>query len=107
MLEWIRFGVFAALVLSALILETMAVIGVNRFQYSMNRIHAAAIGDTLAAMCVVLAAIVYTGFTMLSVKLLFVVALMWIASPMSGHLISLLVFRTDTTLEKEVRLWKK
>ncbi|MBQ3078413.1 MAG: monovalent cation/H(+) antiporter subunit G [Clostridia bacterium] len=106
MLEWIRFGTFTALIAAALILETMAVFGVNRFKYSLNRIHASAIGDTLAVMCVSFAAILYTGFSFLAVKFAFVILLVWLTSPMSGHLISLLVFRTDNNLDKEVKLWK-
>jgi len=105
MLEWIRFSVFTLLILIALILETMAVFGVNRFRYSLNRIHSAGIGDTLAVLCVALAAIVFTGFEWLSLKFVFLIFLMWMTSPMSGHLISLLVYRTDENLEKEAKPW--
>ncbi len=106
MLEWIRFVIVTALIFAALFIEAMAILGVSRFRYSLNRVHAAGMGDTLAAFCIVLASVFYTGFDLLSMKLLLVIGFLWMTSPMSGHLIALLVFRTDHSLESEVRLWK-
>lgn len=106
MLEIIRFSFVALLLLAALILESFCIFGVNRFRFSLNRLHAAAIGDTLSITCVILAAIVYTGFELLSLKYCMVLTLMWMTSPVSGHLISMLVVRTDEAIEKEAKVWK-
>lgn len=105
MTEWIRFGAVALLLAAALILETFAVFGVNRFRYALNRLHAAAIGDTLCMMCAVLACIVYAGFGFLSFKLLLVVSFMWMTSPITGHLISYLIYVTDEKLDGEAQIW--
>lgn len=106
MLDWIKFIVVALFLLTAVILESFAIFGVNRFRFSLNRLHAAAIGDTLSITCVILAAIVYTGFELLSLKYFMVLTLMWMTSPVSGHLISLLVVKTDDDIEKEAKVWK-
>ena len=105
MLEWIRFGAICAFLLAAIVLETLAIFGVNRFRYCLNRLHAAAIGDTLGLTCVIVAAVIYVGFEFLSLKLLFVEAFLWLTSPISGHLISYLIYKTDESLDKEAKLW--
>ena len=106
MLEIIQFVIVAMLLFAAVVLESFAIFGVNRFRFSLNRLHAAAIGDTLSITCVILSAIVYTGFELLSLKYFMILTLMWMTSPVSGHLISLLVVKTDDDIEKEAKVWK-
>lgn len=106
MLDWIKFIVVALFLLAAVVLESFTIFGVNRFRFSLNRLHAAAIGDTMSITCVILAAIVYTGFELLSLKYFMILTLMWMTSPVSGHLISLLVVKTDDDIEKEAKVWK-
>ncbi len=106
MLDWIQFIFVAVFLLAAVVLESFTIFGVNRFRFSLNRLHAAAIGDTLSITCVILAAVVYTGLNLLSLKYFMVLTLMWMTSPVSGHLISLLVVKTDDDIEKEAKVWK-
>ena len=106
MLEVIRFVFDALFLLAAIVLESFTIFGVNRFRFSLNRLHAAAIGDTLSISCVILAAVVYTGLELLSLKYFMILTLMWMPSPVSGHLISLLVVKTDDDIEKEAKVWK-
>ena len=106
MLEILQFIVFTLFLTAGLVCEVFAVVGVNRFNYSINRLHPASIGDTLGVLFIVLASVVYDGFTLLSLKLVFVVIFMWMTCPLSGHLMSLLVYRTDSRLEKEAKSWK-
>ena len=46
-LAWIRFLVGAALIIVGLLMFIVEVFGVYRFKYVLNRMHAAAMGDTL------------------------------------------------------------
>ena len=46
MLEWLRFILFTVLLALGAMFMLNAVIGVNRFGFSLNRLHAASIGDT-------------------------------------------------------------
>lgn len=94
-LAWIRFTAAAVLLVLGLVFEILAVFGVNRFRRALNRMHAAAMGDTLGILFVFLGLIVMRGFSMDSLKLFLVVAFFWIASPVSGHMISRLEAMTD------------
>ena len=63
------------------------VVGVFRFKYSLNRIHAAALMDTVGILLMLLGVIVATGVNFTSAKILVVIAFLWLTSPVSGHLI--------------------
>lgn len=84
-MEWIRFAVVAALLAGALLAFISAVIGVYRFGFVMNRMHAAGIGDTLGLFLVVSAMVIASGFNLDSFKLILLVFFMWFTSPVSTH----------------------
>ena len=44
--EWIRFGLCAAFMLAGLFIMVVSIIGLFRFDFALQRIHAAALGDT-------------------------------------------------------------
>ena len=107
MLEYLRLGLFGVLLLAGLIIQLTAVIGVNRFRFAVNRMHPAGMADTLGLMLMALAAVVYAGFSWLTLKILAVVALFWITSPVCSHLIGRLVRETDEEhFEAEAKEWK-
>ena len=97
-LAWMRVAAAAGLLLLGLVFEVLAVFGVNRFRRALNRMHAAAMGDTLGILFVMLGLMVLKGWSMDSLKLFLVVAFFWIASPVSGHMISRLEAMTDEDL---------
>ena len=84
-----------------------SIVGVNRFKFSLNRLHAASINDTMGILCIVLACMVKSGINALSLKFLLVYLFMLVTCPLSGHLISLLVYRTDENISREAPPWKK
>ena len=104
--EWIRFAAAASLFILGLVFEILAVFGVNRFRRALNRMHAAAMGDTLGILFVPLGLIVMRGFSMDSLKLFLVVAFFWTASPVSGHMISRLEAMTDEELGELIVMQK-
>ena len=106
MLEWLRFTVSAALILSGLFVMCLGVIGVYRFKYVLNRMHAAAMNDTLGLALIMLGLIVMSGFTFTSLKLLLVILMLWFSSPVSSHLIGRLEITTneDISSKMEVKL---
>ena len=107
MLEYLRQGVFAFLLLAGLFIQITAVIGVNRFSFSVNRLHPAGMADTLGLLLMALAAVVYAGFSPVTLKILLVVALFWITSPVCSHLIARLSRETDEKrFEAEAKEWK-
>ncbi|MEH2930960.1 sodium:proton antiporter [Clostridiaceae bacterium] len=105
--EWIRFGAAAGLLILGLVFEVMAVFGVNRFQKALNRMHAAAMGDTLGILFVIMGLMVMRGWSMDSLKLFLVIGFFWIASPVSGHMISRLEMMTDDNLGEMTLILKR
>lgn len=77
-------------------------IGVIRYKFLLNRMHAAGMGDTLGLFLCMLGLIFLSGLNMVSVKLLLIVFFVWFSSPTSSHLISRLEATTDEELGKYV-----
>ena len=105
--ETLRFILCALLMLLGLIFEISAVVGVFRFRYVLNRMHAAAMGDTMGIFLMLLGLAVANGVSMLSLKLMLLVLLFWLTSPVSSHLIGRLELVTNEELDREVSLWKR
>ena len=92
--HWVRFILGTACLCGGLFFLVSAVVGNYRFKFALNRMHAAALGDTLGLLGVVLGICFYEGLGPTTVKLLAIVVLLWITSPVSSHLIMLMEFIT-------------
>ena len=102
-LEWIRFLAGAVCMAAGLVFYIIQFIGVFRFKYVLNRMHAAAMGDTLGIGFALAGLILMSGFTFTSVKLLLVIVFLWFASPVSSHLIARLEVTTNEDEEPHFR----
>ena len=98
MFEWIRFGIVVLFLFGGVIAACCAVYGVYRFHFVLNRMHAAAIIDTLVLLLVIIALIICSGLSFQMLKLLLVLGFLWFASPVSSHLIS----RLEVESEQEI-----
>ena len=87
---WIRFLLGTFCLAFGLFFIVTSVIGNFRFKFALNRMHSAALGDTLGLLGVILGACFYNGLNVTTLKLLAVVALVWITSPVASHLIMLM-----------------
>lgn len=95
MIAWIRFVLTAALVIPGLIVCCIGVYGMFRFDYAANRMHAAALIDTMGiALCVAGLAISAPDIFS-ALKLLLVAVFWWVSSPVSSHLLCRLEIVTD------------
>lgn len=88
MLSWIRFILSGALMSGGLIILAAAVIGLYKFDYVLNRMHAAAMGDTLGLMLCLLSLTVGAPDGWVALKLLLIICFLWLSSPVSSHLIA-------------------
>ena len=104
--QWIRFALSAACLVTGLVFMILAVFGVNRFHRALNRMHAAAMGDTLGILFVFAGLILIRGFSMDSLKLFLVILFFWTAGPVSGHMISRLEAMTDEHLGESLLIRK-
>ena len=101
--EWVRFLLGAILLLCGLGIFLIEMIGVFRFKYVLNRMHAAAMGDTLGIGFSLMGLILMSGFNFTSLKLLLVIVFLWFSSPTSSHLIASLEVTTNEDKEKHYR----
>ncbi|MCR5784886.1 MAG: monovalent cation/H(+) antiporter subunit G [Eubacterium sp.] len=83
------------LIVLGLLFFVTEMIGVFKFKYVLNRMHAAAIGDTLGIGIILLGLILIEGISFTSLKIALVIIFLWLASPVSSHLISRLELTTD------------
>ncbi len=105
-LEWIRFIVGTGLLLIGLGIFVIQIFGVFKFKYVLNRMHAAAMGDTLGIGVSMTGLIVLSGFNFVSLKMALIIAFLWLASPISSHLIARLEVVTSQHLEEECEIPK-
>lgn len=101
--EWVRFLAGAVLLLLGLGIFLIEIIGVFRFRYVLNRMHAAAMGDTLGIGFSLMGLILMSGWNFTSLKLLLVIVFLWFSSPTSSHLIARLEVTTNEDKEKSYR----
>ena len=106
MAETLRFLLCTLLLVVGLAVEATAVLGVHRFGYDLNRIHAAGMCDSLGLLLIMLSCSVYAGISATSAKLLTAMVFQWITSPVSGHLVGRLIYETDADLAREATIWK-
>ena len=102
-MAWIQFILGAALIAAGVAVLALSIFGVYRFNYVLNRMHAAAMGDTLGILLVLGGLIVFSGFTALSLKLLLTVVILWLTSPVSSHLIARLETHINERLNEHLK----
>lgn len=95
MLDWIIFGVSNAFILVGLFIACSAVLGLFRFNFVVNRMHAAAMNDTLGILLVLVGLMIQSGFQFATLKMLIIIVFFWFASPVSGHLITKMQITID------------
>ena len=78
------------------------VVGVFRFKYALNRIHAAALMDTVGILLMLLGVICAIGFDVTCLKILVVIAFLWMTSPVSGHLIGRMEITINDDLDHDM-----
>ncbi len=101
MMEWLRFAAIALLLGASLLTAVISVAGVFKFKFILNRMHAAAICDSFVLLLAMLGVAVAYGVSFATIKVFLIVLLVWIASPVSGHLIARLEVTTDKHLSEE------
>ena len=103
-LEWIRFAAGVAMLLLGLGIFLLEIFGVFKFKYVLNRMHAAAMGDTLGIGACLTGLILLSGWNVTSVKMGLIIVFLWLASPVSSHLISRLEVVTNEHLAEHCAL---
>lgn len=106
-MEVLRFVLGIAFILMGLLVFVIQLIGVFKFKFVLNRMHAAGMGDTMGLALCLLGTIFLYGFGFTSLKVALIVAFLWLASPVSSHLIAQLEVKTNEELEQYCKIEKK
>ena len=104
MIDTLLTVISAVLLLAGIFIMLIGTIGVFKFRYVLNRMHAAAMNDTLGLLFILLGLAIRNGLTLSSIKLLLVVAFLWLASPVCSHIVGKLEVDTNKNLEKECEI---
>ena len=107
MLEWIRFAAGSFFLFVGMMIFCVQLFGVFRYKYVLNRMHAAAMGDTLGISFSLVGLMIFSGLNFTTLKFALVILFLWCASPVSSHLISRLEVTTNENLEENCRVEEK
>lgn len=105
-LEWMKLIFGGSLLLSGLMIFFVELYGIFHFHYVLNRMHAAATGDTLGISCSLIGLMIFSGLNFTTFKMMLVVAFLWFASPVSSHLLSNLEVTTNENLKKYCQVYE-
>lgn len=103
-MEMIRFVLGSLFILCGLVIFIIEIFGNYRFGYVLNRMQAAAIGDSFGIVLCLVGTMFYFGWSLACLKLLFVEIFLWLSSPVSSHLVAKLEAETNEDLGKEVKI---
>lgn len=106
-LEWLQFLAGVSLLLGGLFIFVVQLAGVFKFKFVLNRMHAAAMGDTLGIGISMAGLMMLSGFNFTSLKMALIIVFLWMASPVASHLIARLEVTTNEHLEDYCELPKE
>ena len=94
----VRFLIAAIFITAGMIVFALAVFGVFKIRHGISRLHAAAMGDSSGILLVLIGVMIIYGKPAIIGKLIFMLALFWLASPVCSHLLTMLEASTDEDL---------
>ena len=105
-LEWLKIIVGSAFLLCGVVIFFTEIFGVFHFKYVLNRMHAAAMGDTLGITSCLIGLMIFSGFNYTTLKILLIIIFLWFASPVSYHVLSRLEVATNENLSEHCGIYE-
>lgn len=93
--EWIRFIAGAVFLIAGLFIFFVEILSIYKLKYILDRMHAAATGDTLGILLSLIGLMIMNGLNFTTCKMALIVLFLWCASPVSSHLIARLEVTTN------------
>lgn len=106
-MEWIRLIVGGALLLCGLSIFLIELYGIFHLDYVLNRMHAAAMGDTLGISFSLVGLMIFSGFNFTTLKMALIVIFLWFASPVSSHMLARLEVTTNENLKEHCKVYSE
>jgi multicomponent Na+:H+ antiporter subunit G len=107
MMDWILFSLTALFLLFGLLVLATGVLGLYRFRFALNRIHAASMCDTLGLLALLIGLSISAGDAWVVLKFALTMIFLWIASPTASHLIARLEATTIYRLDRNMEVLEK
>ena len=99
-IEWMQFLLGTGLLILGMSVFVLELFGTFKFKYVLNRMHAAAVGDTFGIGLSLLGLMILSGFHFVTLKMGLVIVFLWLASPVSSHLIARLEVTTNEHIDE-------
>ncbi len=104
--EWIKIIIGSAFLLCGIVIFFTELFGVFHFKYVLNRMHAAAMGDTLGITSCLIGLMIFSGLNYTTLKIFLIIIFLWFASPVSSHVLSRLEAATNEDLSKHCEIYE-
>ena len=104
--EWIRFLIGSLFLLTGMVIFFTELFGVFHFNFVLNRMHAAAMGDTLGLSSCLIGLMIFSGVNFTTLKLFFIIVFLWFSSPVSSHVLSRLEVATNPKLSEHCEIYE-
>ena len=104
--EWIRFLIGSLFLLTGMVIFFTELFGVFHFNFVLNRMHAAAMGDTLGISSCLIGLMIFSGVNFTTLKLFFIIVFLWFSSPVSSHVLSRLEVATNAKLFEHCEIYE-
>lgn len=104
--EWIRLIIGSVFLAIGILFFFTELFGVFHFKYVLNRMHAAAMGDTLGISSCLIGLMIFSGLNFTTLKMLLVIVFLWFASPVSSHVLSRLEAATNEQLSEHCEIYE-
>lgn len=98
LVDWIQLILGTGFLVTGLCIFVVQLLGMFKFKYVLNRMHAAAMGDTLGIGVSLVGLMILSGFNFTTLKMALIIVFLWLASPVSSHLIA----RLETTINENL-----
>jgi len=106
-IEFIRFILAIPCILFGVFVFLVAVVGIFKFDYVLNRLHVAAKCDGCGITFIFIGLGLISGLTMTTLKLFLIFVLVWFTSPVSAHMITNTEIITNPHASEEMEVIKK
>lgn len=104
--EWIKLIAGSIFLIIGIVIFFTELFGVFHFKYVLNRMHAAAMGDTLGISSCLIGLMIFSGLNFTTLKMLLIIVFLWFASPVSSHVLSRLEAATNERLSDYCEIYE-
>ena len=99
----IREIIAAVCIIIGLLVFLCGTFGVFRFKYVMNKMHAAALGDTMGLFFVVVGLMIMSDSVFVIAKYVLIILFFWLTSPIATHMIAKVELLTNKDAEERMK----